>query len=224
VGYLLTADEASTEGPRINCFRADPRNQDISPTCEDFHFPRCKKPNGQEAPCYDRGHMANSRDRRYDATANINTFILTNMARQTSAFNQGIWEKLEAKNNKWAKKEDIVIIMGGILDPNDPEAVAIPTDFYRILIKRNSNGSIKDVISFLLPHIPVTDKRDACCLGCDPDFGDCTVDSYLEGKIVSIADIQEKLAAAGMDMSFLQNASAADRTKWTKYTADGLWG
>ncbi|MDO6597814.1 DNA/RNA non-specific endonuclease [Oceanihabitans sp. 2_MG-2023] len=104
---------------------------------------------------YDRGHLCPAGDRKYSKSAHDETFLTSNISPQEHAFNAGIWNRLEQKTRYWASKYDgVFVVSGGVLKGNmktiGEEKVAVPNQFYKVLIDNNS-GKTK-VIAFLMPH------------------------------------------------------------------------
>lgn len=104
---------------------------------------------------YDRGHLCPAGDRTYSKLAFDETFLTSNISPQKHDFNSGIWNTLEQKVRYWAYKYDgVFVVTGGILKGNlktiGYEKVAIPNQFYKVLIDVNS-GNVK-MIAFLVPH------------------------------------------------------------------------
>lgn len=104
---------------------------------------------------YDRGHLCPAADRRYTKEAHDETFLTSNISPQQHQFNSGIWNKLEQKIRYWANKYDgVYVVTGGVLKGKlktiGDEQVAVPNQFYKVLID-NNNGTPK-MIAFLLPH------------------------------------------------------------------------
>jgi len=82
-------------------------------------------------------------------------FLTSNISPQNHDFNAGIWNRLEQKIRYWAKKYDgVFVVTGGVLKGNlktiGEEDVAVPNQFYKIILD-NNNGKAK-VIAFLFPH------------------------------------------------------------------------
>lgn len=118
---------------------------------------------------FDRGHMAPSADHRSTAQLNAETFFLSNMAPQAGPLNQQIWRVLEDSVRKWLIRRDsgYVITGGFFYDPAEddsatadglvkyrligPNAVAVPTHFYKIVSARNSAGTW-EVIAFVMEN------------------------------------------------------------------------
>ena len=104
---------------------------------------------------YDRGHLCPAGDRSYSKLAYNETFLTSNISPQEHEFNSGIWNTLEQKVRYWASKYDgVFVVTGGVLKGNmktiGSEHVAVPNQFYKVLIDVNS-GKIK-MIAFLMPH------------------------------------------------------------------------
>ena len=104
---------------------------------------------------YDRGHLCPAGDRKYSQIAHDETFLTSNISPQKHDFNAGIWNRLEQKTRYWASKYNgVFVVSGGVLKGNmktiGDEKVAVPNQFYKVLIDNNS-GQTK-VIAFLIPH------------------------------------------------------------------------
>ncbi|MBX3429720.1 MAG: DNA/RNA non-specific endonuclease [Hyphomonadaceae bacterium] len=170
---------------RVNCFRTDER----LPTGE-----RSRLTDYRE-PIFDQGHLAPSADMEISINANVNSFLLSNMAPQYPGFNRGTWGSLEEVVRNWAKSDgDLYVISGSVFDRNndgerdaDADArrmvsnnrqhrVAVPTAFFKIISCRRDDGVV-ETISFLLPHD--AQRRD----------GDVAFE-YLADHIVPIREIE----------------------------------
>ncbi|MCR8666661.1 DNA/RNA non-specific endonuclease [Aestuariibaculum sp. M13] len=104
---------------------------------------------------YDKGHLCPAGDRRYSQSAHDETFLTSNISPQEHQFNAGIWNTLEQKVRYWANKYDgVFVVTGGVLEKGlktiGNEHVAVPNQFYKVLIDMNS-GQPK-MIAFLMPH------------------------------------------------------------------------
>lgn len=104
---------------------------------------------------FDRGHLCPAADKAYSKSAYDETFLTSNISPQEHAFNSGIWNTLEQKVRYWASKYNgVFVVTGGVLNGNmktiGSEKVAVPNQFYKILIDANS-GDVK-MIAFLFPH------------------------------------------------------------------------
>ena len=104
---------------------------------------------------YDRGHLCPAGDRKYTQAAHDETFLTSNISPQNHDFNAGIWNTLEQKVRYWANKYDgVYVVTGGVLTGHletiGEERVAIPKQFYKIILDSNS-GKVK-MIGFLMPN------------------------------------------------------------------------
>jgi len=167
--------------PRKDHFRADPDlPRGARAELADYE---AAGPDGEH---YSRGHMANSDDFRFDAVAQDETFLLSNMLPQLQGNNAGIWLSLENAERAWAvQRGDVWIIAGGVPGPErlGPDQVAIPTSFWKVVVdlKRRATigfmmrhqaipqgdltrfitpiADIEEVIGFTLPLPPRTDRN-----------------------------------------------------------------
>ncbi|KAJ7386453.1 hypothetical protein OS493_008582 [Desmophyllum pertusum] len=174
VAYRLDGEKSSQSDKRRNCFRRDVR-------LNDSHSSLCTHYSGSG---FDRGHMAPKADfDTYDQNDEtvMNSFLLSNVAPQYHGFNAGIWLKAENMvRNLSVTYSHVYVISGSIFDENadghrdgdanitrwlknDTSSVAIPTHFYKIIVRCDTNkkpyckvpgceGRL-DVISFILPHL-----------------------------------------------------------------------
>ncbi|WP_452222925.1 DNA/RNA non-specific endonuclease [Lacinutrix chionoecetis] len=104
---------------------------------------------------YDRGHLCPAGDRKYSQAAHDETFLTSNISPQKHDFNSGIWNRLEQKTRYWASKYDgVYVVSGGILKGDlktiGSEKVAVPNQFYKVIIDNNS-GETK-MLAFLMDH------------------------------------------------------------------------
>lgn len=112
-----------------------------------------------------RGHQLPSADRLKPESANISTFVPTNMTPQDYDFNCGIWANLEQAVRNYSDKSDTLYVVTGCLFDNSTTtsgtksgfAVKIPTYYFKALLYRGSQSAAtgtKGYMSagFLLPH------------------------------------------------------------------------
>lgn len=99
--------------------------------------------------------------------AMINSFVLTNMTPQHPKFNRCTWRWLEGNVRHWAAERSKVYVITGAVFDNDGNGVrdshsatkriethnrvALPTQFYKIILHEKPNGYI-ETMTFLLPH------------------------------------------------------------------------
>ena len=90
---------------------------------------------------YDRGHMCPSGDNKWDAQAQQDCFLLTNMCPQNHNLNGGDWNELEMKCRKWAEHYgDIYIVCGPILYRQKHKTIGrsrivVPEAFYKVVLR-----------------------------------------------------------------------------------------
>lgn len=109
-----------------------------------------------------RGHQCPSADRLCSVEANAQTFYGTNMTPQMHVFNEGIWVSLENRVRNWAnaltsKTDTLYVVTGCVLGEkstegrhgevggyaldNDGKKVAIPTGYYKALLRYQKNST-----------------------------------------------------------------------------------
>lgn len=144
---------------RINCFRTDPRLD---------KFDAGMSSDYNEA-IYDQGHLTSDSDVKDELYDQLNSYTFVNISPQHCFFNRGIWLNLEHLTRNLAyKNNEVYVTSGAIFDRNGSEGrdldkrakrmesrngksrVAVPSHFYKIILKRNGNQW--STLSFLLPH------------------------------------------------------------------------
>lgn len=113
----------------------------------------------------DRGHLApNSAIARcYGTQAQDETFLLTNISPQNMHLNEGIWEELEALVLDCADAfGEVWVITGPIFDTENIQLLntseeevmepAVPTSFYKIVIRKDSSLLGMDTLAFIFPN------------------------------------------------------------------------
>ncbi|XP_015752630.1 PREDICTED: ectonucleotide pyrophosphatase/phosphodiesterase family member 3-like [Acropora digitifera] len=146
VAYTLHGEKSSQFSKRRNCFRRDIRLTDKQAShCTDY-----------SRSGFDRGHMAPNADfDTFDVNDEsvMNSFLLSNIAPQLHGFNAGIWLFAEKMVRDLSVTfSSVNIISGAIFDEdangqrdedstitrwlkNDTSSVAIPTHFYKIIVR-----------------------------------------------------------------------------------------
>jgi len=143
--YTLTSADL---GPaqRLDAFRTDPRlTTDESAHCDDY------KGSG-----YDRGHNVPRCDMNRSPMVQANTYFFSNMSPQRPLLNRGMWRWLEENVRAWvAQFGELQIITGPIFlgTPHwlDGGNVGIPREFFKILVRKDTNGDLHS-LAFLLIH------------------------------------------------------------------------
>lgn len=145
VAYELTkARIVNGNLERSDDFRPDPSIPTGSATPEDY-----------SNSGYDRGHLVPAGDMEFSETAMSETFYMSNMSPQVSAFNRGIWKHLEEQIRKWTiQNSHLYIVTGGVLSDDLPKMrrtkVRIPKYFYKVILDYDQ-PDIK-AIAFLIPN------------------------------------------------------------------------
>ena len=89
---------------------------------------------------YDRGHLCPSADNRWDATAQEQSFLLTNVCPQDHNLNVGDWHELENLCRKWAKTYgSIYVVAGPVLFKGKHKTigknkVTVPEAFFKVVL------------------------------------------------------------------------------------------
>lgn len=152
VAYQLTASQIVTK-ERRDAFRTDPRLTDEQNAhCADY-----------AGTGYDRGHAVPRDDMNRTFEVQADTFLLSNMSPQTPALNRGIWRWLEELVRVWGKEFKTVYIVAGPVFVGQQTRmvpsgrVAIPTEFFKIVIRQDQSGALQ-AQAFLLTnasHLPI---------------------------------------------------------------------
>jgi endonuclease G len=153
---------------------------------------------------FDRGHMAPNHaiGSRYGREAQMQTFLMSNVAPQTPNLNQKTWRLLEERiaNEYTRRYGDVWVMVGPIFDEPPKRmksGVAIPDAFYKVIVA--IDGDRPKAISFIFPQA-VTGKEP------------------FESYLTSIAVIQ---ARTGFD--FFWQLEDDFETAFEAATAEALW-
>ena len=119
---------------------------------------------------YDRGHLASSYSiaKCYGATAQLQTFLMSNVVPRRHAFNAGIWKSLEMKeiNTLAPRCQSIWIITGpiypAVITRTLPSGIPVPEAFYKIILDE-INGKIR-AMAFIIDHDSENDTDLSACL------------------------------------------------------------
>ncbi len=122
--------------------------------------------------------------------AQANTFFLSNMAPQLSAFNGGIWARLERLVRDYATHYgEVYVITGSVLQEPlqrlPSGRVAIPSRFYKIMLRTSPTGP-PEALAVVLPHLPFQPGPGG---GQGKQKGS-VADAYLIGHIASISEVE----------------------------------
>ena len=153
VAYELTRERLDKNwADRPNSFRPDPAVRTESATPRDY--------NGSG---YDRGHLCAAADMAFDAAAIDETFLMSNMSPQVSAFNGGIWRELEECTRDWARKFKRLYVATGPVLTQTPlgsigfSKVTVPAAYYKVLYAPEQHKAIAFVMPNELSAKPVMD-------------------------------------------------------------------
>jgi len=147
----LTAEKVVGVISRYNKFKADP----------DLKAGNRAELSDYSNSGYDRGHMAPAADMKWDRTAMIECFYLSNMVPQVGKnMNRGIWKHLEERVRVWAvDRSSVYIFTGPIFDKTATKSigenkVSVPTHLYKIIYDSEKNESV----SFVMPNEEIKDN------------------------------------------------------------------
>lgn len=111
---------------------------------------------------FDRGHMAPNYmiGRRYGRSAQIETFLMTNISPQKASLNRKSWQRLEeiAADHFSKKIPEFWVVTGPIFDENPKTikdtSIAIPRAFYKIFIAlaTNPEQTTPKVLAMIFPQ------------------------------------------------------------------------
>lgn len=144
VAYELTREQLDENwAERPNTFRPDPAVRTESATPRDY-----------VSSGYDKGHLCPAADRAFDAAAIDETFFMSNISPQVSAFNIGVWRELEELTRDWARRfKRLYVVTGPVLSEQGLgqigfSKVTVPAAFYKVLYAPESERAI----AFILPN------------------------------------------------------------------------
>ena len=187
VSYLLTSEWAKDTLFRKDCFRDDPRLR------ENSNQETCKIYSGSG---YDRGHLAPRNDFNRSRTAQLNTFIFSNIVPQFPKHNRNTWKYLEHYINEKTKEkglDSLIIVTGVIFDhdyDNKPDEknripmisesrpLPVASDFYKIILEKNNDSTFK-ALAIIIPHENIKRKEYESL-------------AYIESDCLTSIDIIEK--------------------------------
>lgn len=148
---------------------------------------------------FDHGHLCPSNDRIYSNEINKQTFYLTNMQPQYSAFNgsqyvngklSGIWLTMEnfvhdfasSRNSRFGANDTLFVCKGGTIDREDQilkridNKLIVPKYFYSAIVWKRTGLNVYSGIAFWFEHTNVNHGSDA-----------------LKGYVISIGELEKRL-------------------------------
>jgi endonuclease G len=184
-GYRLRAEDV-IPAQRRNAFRTDPRLTDQETAhCADYP--------GQGSG-YDRGHIVPRDDMNRTSAVQTNTYLLSNMTPQASLLNEGIWAWLEGLVRAYAKTYgEVLVITGSIVQPpvrTVPSGnVAIPTRYYKMLLRTRSDGTL-EALTIVLPNLQRGLPLPPGSFLSGPKLSPAEADTFLAGHTASIREVE----------------------------------
>ncbi len=172
---------------------------------------------------FNRGHLAmRLHGSRISPEAGCNTHFFLNAVPQRAGQNQGIWRNLEEITGGWANKfRKVWVITGPIFKSKnfkfigDPKEipVAIPDEFFKIVVKENNSTGIPDILAFIYPQKKSNGKEfsNSC--------GSYKPQDHLK-YLTSVNNIQRK---TGLKFFNNLNLAPAKKRKLLKKKAMKLW-
>lgn len=146
---------------------------------------------------FDHGHLCPSNDRIYNSEINKQTFNITNMQPQYSAFNgsqkvngklSGIWLKMEnfvhdfVTSTRFGANDTLFICKGGTIDSEDQilmrinNKMIVPKYFFSTVVWKRTEMNVYSGIAFWFEHTNVNHGEDD-----------------LKGYAISISELERKL-------------------------------
>lgn len=196
---------------RKDAFRTDPRlTENENASCADYK---------DVSKDYDRGHSAPNADFNRSAEAQADTYYFSNMSPQTKPLNEHRWADLEGRVRAWAKKYGTVyVVTGPIFVGNEVHTVpsgrvAIPTEFFKIVLRKDDSGTLV-AQTFVLPN----GTGAHLALPGGPGTTTQKVDAYLLQHATSI-DFVEAMTG----LNFFSDLPAAQQQTLESNVPSELW-
>lgn len=210
--YQLTAAEIVPK-ERRDAFRTDPRLTDAENAhCADY-----------QGSGYDRGHTVPRDDMNRTFEIQADTFLLSNMSPQTPSLNRGIWRWLEELVRVWGKEFKTVYILAGPVFVGQQTRVvpsgrvAIPTEFFKIVIRQAQNGDWQ-AETFLLTNGSQLPLPPGTLGVAGPHLTAQQADDYLLQHVASIAFVEQLTG-----LKFFPGLPAAQRQALESNVPVALW-
>lgn len=142
--------------PLHECYKGSQNRSDAwayDPELPQSIQPNLVKGSYKPQPGYSKGHLLASGDRTVNATANIQTFYVTNAAPQwQNSFNSGVWSSLET--DCWKNIcPDTLYVVSGVWGVHAEDRVTdqsgvsctVPSHFYRVLLRSKAGDTGRKV-------------------------------------------------------------------------------
>tara|TARA_B100000767_G_C19778143_1_gene543987 strand:- start:11171 stop:11887 length:717 start_codon:yes stop_codon:yes gene_type:complete len=140
--YRLNIAMLKGKIPRKNSFKSDELVSTKSATLADY------KNSG-----YDRGHLVPAGDMKLSKKSMSESFYMSNISPQRASFNRGIWNTLENQVRLRAKRSELYVSTGGILNSKKllrigRNKVSVPDQFYKIIYDAKN----QKMFAYLIPN------------------------------------------------------------------------
>ena len=142
VHYKLNIEMLKGKTPRKNSFKSDKLVSTKSAALSDY-----------KNSDYDRGHLVPAGDMKLSKVSMSESFCMSNMSPQKASFNRGIWNTLENQVRLRAKKSELYISTGGVLNSKKlkkigSNKVSVPDQFYKIIYDAKN----QKMFAYLMPN------------------------------------------------------------------------
>lgn len=143
VAYVLTRERLDGDVPRKG-------NDYFMPDSSVMTFSAL--PGDYSHSGYSRGHLAPAADMKWSVQAMRESFLMSNISPQTSAFNDGVWHRAEKLVRRWAEEYDsLYVVTGPVLEEGLPSIghsnrISVPRCFYKVVYDPNRKIGIALII------------------------------------------------------------------------------
>lgn len=125
--YELVNNELYGTAERGNEFTADPGVKG------------CPLPEDYAGSGFDRGHLVPAGDLKWNGTAMLQSFLMTNVGPMHKALNEGGWAKLEEKVREWTARDSALLVFTGpVVSDGDTTLasgrVKVPSAYYKVIM------------------------------------------------------------------------------------------
>lgn len=161
IAYELTKDETYGDAARDEKFFR-PDGNILLPQPDDYDY---------RGSGWTRGHLAPAADFRWSDDAMWETFLFTNCCPQDESLNNGIWNTLEKKCRKWARKYGkIHIVTGPITGDNiygtiGQNHVTVPDAFFKAVMVCGEDGW--ESVAFVMLNTSRNRNLQGCAMSVD---------------------------------------------------------
>ncbi|RLN89802.1 hypothetical protein BBJ28_00012786, partial [Nothophytophthora sp. Chile5] len=182
---------------------------------------------------YDKGHLAPARDMSNSQEAMDESFLMTNMSPQVGVgFNRGYWARLEGFMRHLAGQFDAVyVVTGPLFLPaknkrtgeyevaypvlgTPPDAIAVPTHFFKVVLGEKRGGRGFATAGFILPNKVIPENKDL------RDFQAPLDVIEKQAGLLFFDKVRPSTAFCRLDLSLTKSwvLDACSWMEWTKWT------